>query len=815
MRYGVVFVMTGLVLSDLEKLPFPEKQTGKTVRSYEFGDWMAWEKLASQSFEEVQRKNPLFKPEFVFFLVVGEVPVATASLQRDPAFVEYGIRITELYGKPVGDGLEDLRYLCSAVVKNAGQQITASGIWASGESETANTVLKQLGFTEQELTPRTFFHDHTDYAKRIKPLYRWHTDRMIGESTGNTGDARGDESLYKPSLLGRAFCSVREVTAGEDKPFELFFTAGETTIKKGMTVKFWMAGQGSLGTAPQMLDPGFPGYVEFSPPDVPAGDAAVEPICTKPRIFNMETGEEPKGGLAEGDLIVGPVTLGFTVTRGELREGETVRISVGRAHGFTWKKLAGRKEFKVIIDPGSGEPKMRLPEPVAVNIRADTPEFMEVFLPGSAAEGETVTASVLVRDQYENRVSVNGKAEIVRSRSADGENPCTVYVSNGRGEAVIGAMGRDPIQVSARLVETELSIPPAVSNICVPAALTGDRKIFFGDMHTHDFQSTAEGYPAECYRWGRDDKRLDFQSLAIQVHRWIDNEKWTIGKHMNEYFLEEGKYVTFLGFEWQHSGYGDKIIHYLGGDMPYLPVDDPRYDNPASLYEALRGTDAFIISHHPGYELDLHVPGTRWDILKTDVDRLVEIWSMHGSSEGLDDKDRPLIKPSRPGGIYQGFRQGVKMGIVAGSDTHTARPGGSTDDVRPYRGGLCCVWAEELTRRSLFKAFLERRTYGITGARIVLQFTVNGAPMGAEIPHTDTRTLSVRSWAPTPIREIQFMKNAELLSAVPVSGVVGEADVVDEVSTDIATADNKSDFYHCRVVLADGHLAVCSPVWVG
>jgi hypothetical protein len=807
--------MTGLVFSDLAKVSIPKKQTGKMVRTYEFGDWKAWEKLSSQTFDDVQRKHPLFKPEFVFFLLEGEVPVATASLRRDPAFDEYGIRITEIYGKPEGDGQEDLRYLCAAVLKNAGQQLTSSGVWASGESEKANTVLKQLGFTEQDLTPRTFYHDHTDYPKRIKLLYRWHTDRMIGESTGNTGDARGDESLYKPSLLGRAWCSVREVTAGENKPFELFYTVGKTAIKKGMTVKFWMAGQGSLGTAPQMLEPGFPGFVEFFPPDVSAGDVAVEPICTKPRIFNMGTGEEPKGGLAEGDLIVGPVTLGFTVTRGELREGETVQIAVGRKHGFTWKKISGRKEFKVIIEPGSGEPKMRLPEPVVVDIRAEAPEFMEVFLPGSAAAGEKVTAVVLVRDRYENRVSVNGKAEIVLSRSADGEKPCTVYLSNGRGEAVIGTMGRDPIQVSARLVETELNIPPAVSNICVPAALTGDRKIFFGDMHTHDFQSTAEGYPADCYRWGRDDKRLDFQSLAIQVHRWIDNEKWTIGKHMNEYFLEEGKYVTFLGFEWQHSGYGDKIIHYLGGDMPYLPVDDPRYDNPASLYEALRGADAFIISHHPGYELDLHVPGTRWEIIETDVDRLVEIWSMHGSSEGLDEKDRPLIKPSRPGGIYEGLKQGVRMGIVAGSDTHTARPGGSTDDVRPYRGGLCCVWAEELTRRSLFKAFLERRTYGITGPRIVLQFTVNGAPMGAEIPQADTRALAVKTWAPTPIKEVQFMKNGELLSTAHVSGVVGEADVVDEISTDIATADNKSDFYHCRVVLADGHLAVCSPVWVG
>ena len=804
--------MNCLVLSNLNNTVLPEKSAGRALRSYRYGDWKAWEELSSRPFDEVQRKNPLYKPEFVFFLLEGEKPVATASLRRDPAYAAYGVRLTELHVRQGNDEQELLRSLCVSVLKTV-SRIAEQGVWANGESGAANTVLKQLGFVEQELTPREFARDHTDYSKRIKPLYRWHTDRMIGESTGHTGDARGDESLYKPSTLGQAGCSITSVEAGADRPFELYYTAGEAPIEAGMTVKFWMAGQGSLGAAPQILDPGYPGFAEFVTPR----GIEIEPLCAKPRIFNMETGEEPKGGLAEGDLIVGPITLGFTVTRGKLQKGETVSISLGREHGFPWKKLAGRKEFKVLIEPGRGEPRMRLPGPVAITILPGKPEFIELFLPGSAARGERVKAVVFVRDRFENRVPLNGKIGITINGADKTE---IVYLSNGRGEAEIATMGDRPLQAAAKLIDTvgkaqwggslPRDFPRANSNICVPADQTGGQRLFFGDMHSHDFQSTAEGYPADCYLWGRDDKRLDFQSIAIQVHRWIDNEKWTIGKHMNEYFLEEGTFVTFLGFEWQHSGYGDKIIHYLGGDMPYLPVDDPRYDNPASLYEALRGTDAFIISHHPGYALDLHVPGTRWDTLETDVERLLEIWSMHGSSEGLDEKDRPLIKPSRPGGIYEGFRQGVRMGIVAGSDTHTARPGGSPDDVRPYRGGLCAVWAEELTRRSLFRAFLERRTYGLTGPRIALQFTVNGAPMGAEIPFASKRKLSVKSWAPSPIKEVQFMKNAEFLRAVPVSGLEGEAEL-----DDTAQPGQTSDFYHCRVVLENGHLAVCSPVWVG
>ena len=198
-------------------------------------------------------------------------------------------------------------------------------------------------------------------------MYRWHTNRMIGESTGNTGDARGDESLYKPSALGRAWCDLKSVPAGEDRPFELFFETGRAGIIPGMKVKFWMAGQGSLGTAPQMEEADFPGFVEVFPPR----NVVVEPICSSPRVFSMETGETPPGGLKAGDLIVGPVHLGFTLVKGELKEGNTVRIAVGDKAGFPWKKLAQRKEFKVIIEPGEGEPKMRLPEPVVINILPD------------------------------------------------------------------------------------------------------------------------------------------------------------------------------------------------------------------------------------------------------------------------------------------------------------------------------------------------------------------------------------------------------------------------------------------------------------
>ena len=806
-----------LFLADLRTVPRVQLSGNLTVRSYRPGDQAVWRTLVSGhlgdgmkvSFDEAPRKTPAFRAYRTIFVLDGDPPVAAAT-----ATAGYDARVHltagELHFVGVAEHPEAeqlLRIACLSALEVMVLDGRAAA-WADVIDPLIMRILKSIGFRKTQLPPSGLLEDHTDYRKRTKPLYRWHTGRIIGESTGNTGDARADESLYRPGELGRASIDLENISAGEDRPFTLTYTVGQYSLPTGASVKFWMAGQGSLGTAPQIDDPTFPGFVECQGPD--GVELAV--ICDKVRVLSMENGENPPGGLRGGEMVVGPTTIGFTVKTGKLCEGNLVRLIVGKPSGFTWKKLADRKEFKVIIDPGNGEPRMRLPEPVKVNIRPLVADHLEVLLPATARTGDSIDAFITVRDRFDNRVDFDGAAEaLIRGGEDNGArgdqsdastgNTFRAYFSGGRGKVNVGVLGNSSLQVEARCEVVPVS---HVSNPCVPSA---DYQLFIGDMHTHDFQSTAEGYPADCYRWGRDEKRLDFQALPIQVHRWIDNEKWTIGKHMNEYFLDEGKFVTFLSFEWQHSQYGDKVIHFLGGDMPYLPIDDPRYADPPSLYEALRGTDAFIISHHPGYEMDLHVPGTRWETVQTDIDRLAEIWSMHGSSEGFDPTDRPIVPPRRPGGVYDGLRQGAHMGIVAGSDTHTARPGGSVGEPRPYWGGLCAVWARELTRRSLFEAFKARRTYALTGSRIVLRFSVNDAFMGSDCELSDVRRLVVKTWAPARIKTIQLLRDAEMVKEFAPGTASATVEYIDRWAT--------PSFYHCRVELQDGQKAVCSPVWIG
>jgi len=797
-----------MIRPDLEDLPEVTLPDGYCIRSYQPGDYEHWARICAAAFERtpedfpfdrMMRKDVPFRPDRIFFACCGKEPVGTTAAWYTPAAdpeagVIHWVAVSPGHaGKKLGYWLvltalhrmaaegrkraclltDDCRLPAIKTYLNSGFQPL---LVDENQRERWRSVFRELGVPElaerfAEVLDGPLWKgpvhpaDDYDYEKSVRHHARWLPERAPGRPGRCDVDAFADESLYRPSSLGQAEADVASVRAGEDKAFELRFCVGPMGLPEGAEVCFFTPGQNPLGTRPQTSDPEKPGFVEVSGPD----DISLEPLCP-----------------------------GFRVARGSLSDGDEVRIAVGRTAGFAWTPLAGSKELKVIVDLGHGEPQMRLPEPVVVRVLPLEPDHVDVFLPGAARRGETLRAAVTVRDRFDNRAPWDGAVDV----HACGET-CQAHLSQGAGHIELGPMGDAP----ERAEVTDAPLAGRLgSNWCVPA---GEHRLFFGDLHCHDFTCPAEGWTADVYRWAIEDKRLDFLSVAVQTHAYHDNDKWAIQKHMAEAFLDEGRFVTLLAFEWQHSHYGDKVIHYLGGNMPFLPVDDRRYDHPAKLYEALRGADALIVSHHPGYELDLHVPGTDWDAVETDVDRLIEIWSMHGSSEGHDPQDRPLAPPRREEGAMAALKKGLRMGLVAGSDTHGARPGGSAKEPRPYWGGLCAVWAQELTRRSLFEALRARRTYALTGARIALRFSVNGAVMGSEAPWAKERALFAEVWAPRNVAKVEFMRDGEVLH-VETPG----KDVCRIAFEDVATGREPA-FYHCRVTQEDGEQAVCSPVWVG
>jgi mycothiol synthase len=789
---------------DLEGLPELQLPAGYEARSFRPGDGPAWSAIIGESFQKsagdfpfdrFMRADVAFRPARVWFITHAGEPVATASAYIQPEYMPaagmihyvgaraghegkklgYWVTLTALH-RMVAEGwtrawlaTDDFRLPAIKTYLNLGfvPLLVDENQRARWRDVFASLKLPELADRHAAILAGPLYQapaapaDDYDYAARVHVRRRRHEDRRPGRPSLGEADCLADESLYKGSALGSARVEPDTVPAGGQMAFRLIFRVGPAHLTAGTQVLIHIGGQGWLGTPPQTKDPAAPGYVT-----------------------------------AQGPAHAGVETLGFgfAVTRGELREGDEVRLEVGRETGFTWTPLAGRKELKVmVVEPG--EPCRRLPEPVVIRVQPGPAARAEVLLPATARPGEPVEARLTIRDAFDNPVPLDGHARFIHS---GGETIAPLV--RGRALAGLGAMPGTPLRVTAAAG----GLAPGRANVCVPS---DDFQLFIGDLHVHDFTCPASGNPAEVYAWARDEKRLDFASVAVQNHAYLDNDKWTLNKHMAEAFLDEGRFVTFPAFEWQHSHYGDKVVHYLGGDQPYLPVDDRRTNLPCKLYEALRGSDALVISHHPGYALDLHVPGTDWDAMETDVDRLVELWSMHGSSEGRDPADRPLLGPRREAGVLEALRRGLRIGFVAGSDTHSGRPGGSAREPRPYWGGLAAVWARALTRRGLFEALRARRTYALTQARIVLRFEVNGGFMGAELPAADTARNRVAAWAADAIAAVEIFRNAALFKTFTPG--------TDACDLTFEDRTGGPACYHCRVIQADGNLAVASPVWVG
>jgi hypothetical protein len=96
---------------------------------------------------------------------------------------------------------------------------------------------------------------------------------------------------------------------------------------------------------------------------------------------------------------------------------------------------------------------------------------------------------------------------------------------------------------------------------------------------------------------------------------------------------------------------------------------------------------------------------------------------------------------------------GQRLSVIASSDNHWSQPG--KDGF-----GIAAVYAPALTREAVFDALADRRTYGTTGARMLLDFAVDGVPMGGVCrlePGRPAR-ITARVVGSGPLRQVDVLR---------------------------------------------------------
>ena len=296
----------------------------------------------------------------------------------------------------------------------------------------------------------------------------------------------------------------------------------------------------------------------------------------------------------------------------------------------------------------------------------------------------------------------------------------------------------------------------------------GGKRLLFGDLHNHNAVGYAKGSLEHSIDLARE--HLDF--FAFTGHAsWHDMPTMPENRHMlwvngfkthadywpkTRQLIREASdehFVALLGYEWHSSQFGDYCLIFPEdqGEL-FLP------DHVEKLLDFADSKRALAIPHHVGYKQGWR--GANFSHFRPAVSPVVEIFSEHGCTE-LDRAPYPMLRHSNGGRstantIVRQLTKGLKFGFVASSDDHLGYPGA-------YGEGVVGLWADSLSSADLVAALRQRNSYALTGDRIVLEFAINGHPMGSDVAPVADRQIDIRVEGQDAIAVVELVRNGRVI----------------------------------------------------
>lgn len=290
-------------------------------------------------------------------------------------------------------------------------------------------------------------------------------------------------------------------------------------------------------------------------------------------------------------------------------------------------------------------------------------------------------------------------------------------------------------------------------------------RILWADLHNHNEVGYGRGSLERSYQLASN--LLDV--YAFTPHGWWPDPPGDDPKvrdyHLNAFEAVEqafpavcaaansayqpGSFVSFVGFEWHSSAWGDYHVLFPGDAGAVR-----RASHAGELQEFARTVGALLIPHHCAYRAGWR--GTNWSCWREDVSPLAEAFSEHGNS--LEEDSHFAMTGHSMGGALESqtilaqLRSGKRLGLTAGTDNHYGHPGS-------YGEGVTGIWAEEATRHGVFEALRARRTFAATGDRIELQFRSGQAMMGERLEPSAPRRFDIDIAPLAPVEFVQVIRN--------------------------------------------------------
>lgn len=561
------------------------------------------------------------------------------------------------------------------------------------------------------------------------------TRMSISETTAGRA---GTKPVWPAGQVGEVTLAPRNpVLAGSHGTWTFRYVTGPYGVDDGGGLKFLLPIPSDRGV-PQFEDPSAPEYVTVRN----SGSARVTARWqTKAYVRPWVKGivvDVTDGALSPGDVV-------------ELIWGDT---SGGSPGASAQSYAEGAAPVRVLVDP------------FATNVYYDVPGETGVeVLPGPAAAlvatvSSTSHATGLARmsvraiDRFGNvavayrgsvTVSLQGKTVAVLDFAAADKGVRSLMLD------VPKASGPVRFDVADERGMTATSNPIVAG----PA----ERTLFWGDTQGQTGETVGAGSLTEFFEYARDCVQLDFVTHSANDFQ-VERDAYAEVLEVTDKYTQNGSFVAFGGFEWSGNtptGGDHNVLYADNTSAPLLrsshallyDLSDVDTDcrTISDVYSHLRSEniDALTVAHVGGRVANL-------DLIETDMTPVLEMTSVHGWFEWF---------------ALDALRKGLTVGLIAASDDHSGRPGGSFPSLPVFgvRSGLAAVRSDELSRQGIMKALRRRDCYATTGERIVLSVASGEHRMGEAWDADTAPVIEVSVAGTAPIESIQVINADEVLAA--------------------------------------------------
>lgn len=568
-----------------------------------------------------------------------------------------------------------------------------------------------------------------------------------------------EQRIGKAELFG-----TEPVVAGSYVDFKIVYTAGYFGIDDTGSIKICSRFATDMGR-PQFTDPDKPNYVSV----VASNGATLD--CQ----YDVKDNVRPWGK-----------TIRIKIVKGFFGEGDQLIVHFGNPSGGSpglrmQTFCEDTFEFKVLVDAFATYTFIEVPQSLALPIVPGEPARWQAQLPTIRRVGESFRLLLKAEDAWGNPTDqIDERLQLTSTLPIQGL-PSEVVLSRATGGALW--LADLSVQELGDLMVTVTNPHGEVVAVSNPLRIVEQASLlpYWAELHGQSEETIGTNSAEDYFRFARDKAGVDVighQGNDFQITRAF----WETLQQLTREFLEEGRFVTFPGYEWSGNTAlgGDRNViffqegetvhrssHALVADLSDLDTD---CNSVEALFETLKGKKALTIAHVGGRYADIrrHAGG---------VERSVEIHSAWGTFEWL---------------LQDALGLGYRVGVVCNSDGHKGRPGASYPGASLFGayGGLTCLLATELTREAIWESLMARHHYGTTGNRMLLDIrarfaqpvrrfledpqlgpseseTTSEAIMGDIVQTTEnTVTLTIDLVASAPIEKVELRNGLEVLEII-------------------------------------------------